>query len=51
MSAYRLSGEAKLEGICEFLDNLIDNECKFLIFAHHHSVLDGLEDYIVKKKL
>lgn len=46
MQAYTLSGEAKLPGIIEFIETLVDNECKFLLFAHHLSVMDGLERYL-----
>ena len=35
MKAYCLTGEAKLNGINEFMDTLIENNCKFIIFAHH----------------
>ena len=51
MSAYRLTGEAKIDGIKEFMDTLIENNCKFIVFAHHQSVLDGLEDHVKKEKI
>lgn len=51
MEGYRLTGEAKVSGICEFMDNLLDNECKFLIFAHHKSVMDGIETFAKQKKV
>ena len=35
MVAYRLTGEAKVKGVCEFIETLFDNGAKFLIFAHH----------------
>ena len=49
--AYKLSGKAKLKGIKEFLDNLLQNSQrqKFIVFAHHHDVLNDLEDYVMKK--
>ena len=28
---------------------MLENECKFLIFAHHLSVLDGIELYTKNK--
>lgn len=46
MQAYRLSGESKLGGICDFLDTLLENQCKFLVFAHHQSVMNGLENFM-----
>lgn len=51
MEAYRLTGESKIGGINEFMDTLLDNGCKFLVFAHHISVMNGLEDYIKKQKV
>lgn len=50
MNAYRLSGEAKLSGITDFMDTLVENNCKFIVFAHHKSVMDGLENYVKKTK-
>ena len=36
IKAYKLSGEAKITGILEYLDTLLDSDdVKFIIFAHH----------------
>ena len=35
MTAYRLTGEAKIKGVCEFMETLAENGAKFLVFAHH----------------
>lgn len=51
MNAYRLTGESKLEGITDFMDTLIENSCKFIVFAHHKSVMDGLEEFVKKRKV
>ena len=51
MIAYRLTGESKVDGIKEFMDTLIDNNCKFIVFAHHKSVLDGLEAHVKKENI
>lgn len=51
MEAYTLTGQAKIEGVCEFLENLIDNGAKFLVYAHHIQVLDALEDFAKKQKV
>jgi len=50
MRAYGLTGEAKLDGCCDFIETLIDNGAKFLVFAHHMKVMDGLEAFLHKKK-
>ena len=44
MTAYRLTGEAKVKGVCEFMETLAENGAKFLVFAHHQSVMDELND-------
>jgi hypothetical protein len=35
MEFYRLTGMCKIEGVCDFVENLVDNGAKFLVFAHH----------------
>ena len=46
MVAYRLTGEAKVKGVGEFLETLHENGAKFLVFAHHKSVLDEFEKFL-----
>jgi len=49
--AYIMTGEAKLPGIKDYVNYLVDNSCKFLIFAHHAEVLDAIEDVIITDKI
>ena len=49
--AYALTGEAKLPGIKDYVNYLVDNSCKFLIFAHHTEILDAIEEVILSDKL
>ena len=42
---------AKIKGILEFIDTLIDSRVKFIIFAHHFDVLDAIEEYVIRKKV
>ena len=46
-----MTGECKLPGIADFLETLIENQSKFLLFAHHQTVINGLEDILRKKKI
>ena len=46
-----MTGEAKLPGIKDYVNYLVDNSCKFLIFAHHAEVLDAIEDVIITDKI
>lgn len=51
MSAYRKTGEAKVAASFEFIETLIENGAKFLLYAHHHSVLDQVETYMQRKRV
>ena len=51
MQAYSLTAEAKVEGVVAFVDTLLQNEVKTIVFAHHFSMLDALEAYAVKKNV
>ena len=50
MKAYKLTGESKIRGVCDFIETLVDNGVKFLIFAHHISMIDSLEEFVKTKK-
>ena len=50
MTAYRLTGEAKIAGCLNFIEILLEAGCKFLLFAYHISVLDAYEQYLQKKQ-
>lgn len=51
MHAYRLSGEAKVQGAFEFLDTLLEAGIKFLLFAHHRTVMDMYQKFMIKRKI
>ena len=51
MVAYRLTGEAKVKSVCEFLETLFENGAKFLVFAHHTSVMGEIEKTLNAKKI
>jgi len=46
-----LSGLAKVPGVCEYIEELLDNDIKFILFAHHSDVMNKLEDFIKTKKV
>ena len=48
--AYTLTGKAKIKGISDYITYLINNSCKFLIFAHHTEVLNSIEETVKKTK-
>ncbi|KAF7683303.1 SWI/SNF-related matrix-associated actin-dependent regulator of chromatin subfamily A-like protein 1 [Astathelohania contejeani] len=47
MQQYKEAGELKVEGVKEYITNLLEKKIKFLVFAHHQSVLDELEEFII----
>ena len=49
IKAYKLSGEAKIIGIIEYIDTLLDSEEKFIMYAHHQVVLNAVEEHMKKK--
>ena len=51
MQAYRLSGCAKVDGAVEYILSLLENDVKLLIFAHHKTILDRIEEALMKKKI
>ena len=44
--AYTLTGEAKIKGIVNFIENLIKSDTKFIVFAHHIKVMDAIEVFV-----
>lgn len=48
MKSYTLTGQAKIKGILDFANTLLDNQIKFIIFAQHLVVLDQLEECMKK---
>ncbi|KRX03262.1 P-loop containing nucleoside triphosphate hydrolase [Pseudocohnilembus persalinus] len=45
---YLLTGKAKIPGILEYIHELLENDVKFIIFAHHLEVLDAIQEYVQK---
>lgn len=46
--AYQATGFAKLESVKDYITDLIQTDCKFLVFAHHKHVMDGIEEAVKK---
>ena len=48
---YKLTGLAKMKGITAYIKDLIEAEVKFLIFAHHHVVMNAIERVLIQHKV
>ncbi|EGR32130.1 zinc ran-binding domain protein 3 [Ichthyophthirius multifiliis] len=46
---YKLSGLAKLEELKNYIQDLLENDIKLIIFAHHKEVLLSIEEFVNKK--
>lgn len=49
--AYKLTGSSKVPGVIQFCNELFEQNIKFLVFAHHITVLDQLQANFEKKKV
>eukprot|EP00246_Nothoceros_aenigmaticus_P008033 TRINITY_DN22506_c0_g1_i1.p1 TRINITY_DN22506_c0_g1~~TRINITY_DN22506_c0_g1_i1.p1 ORF type:complete len:428 (-),score=85.82 TRINITY_DN22506_c0_g1_i1:175-1290(-) len=48
---YAESAVAKVSAVQEYLTTVVEAECKFLIFGHHMTMLDGIQEFLKKKKV
>ncbi|CAN4095014.1 unnamed protein product [Withania somnifera] len=48
---YTASGEAKIPAVLDYLGTMVEANCKFLIFAHHQSMIDSIHEHLLKKKV
>lgn len=48
---YTASGEAKIPAVLDYLGTMVEANCKFLIFAHHQSMIESIHEYLLKKKV
>ncbi|CAG0890319.1 unnamed protein product [Darwinula stevensoni] len=48
---FRETAQAKLKAVCDYILDLVASDRKFLCFAHHHSMMDGLCEALDKKEV
>ncbi|CAK8563885.1 unnamed protein product [Lathyrus sativus] len=48
---YTDSAEAKIPAVLDYVGTVIEAGCKFLIFAHHLSMIDAIHEFLLKKKV
>ncbi|KAF3453526.1 hypothetical protein FNV43_RR03966 [Rhamnella rubrinervis] len=48
---YTDSAEAKIPAVLDYLATVVEAGCKFLIFAHHQSMIDSIYQFLLKKKV
>ncbi|GJP41572.1 hypothetical protein CLOM_g1231 [Closterium sp. NIES-68] len=48
---YSETAEAKVDAVREYLGTVLEAGCKFLVFAHHMTMMDALSDFFQKEKV
>ncbi|CAA7048141.1 unnamed protein product [Microthlaspi erraticum] len=48
---YTDSAEAKIPAVLDYLGTVLEAGCKFLVFAHHQSMLEAIHQFLKKKKV
>ena len=51
LDSYSLTGKAKVEGVYEFVSDLLETGEKFIVFAYHYEMLDKLEFLMKERKI
>jgi len=51
VTMFKETSIAKEAPVCEYIENLIDGGCKFLVFGHHLSMLDAIEATASRKNV
>ena len=49
-NAYAKTAEIKLKPVLNYLELVLEKDKKFILFAHHRAMIDGVCEYLVKKK-
>ena len=50
-SIFTATGNAKKKAVCEYVVDLSQCTEKFIVFAHHHAMLDAIEEQLVRSKI
>ncbi|OQR72980.1 SWI/SNF A protein [Tropilaelaps mercedesae] len=45
------SAELKMEAVCKYIEEMLEGDCKFLVFAHHMVMLNAVSEVVRKKKI
>lgn len=44
--AYLLTCKAKITGVCDYINYLLECECKFIVFAHHIEMMNAIQEKV-----
>lgn len=50
LNEYAKTAEIKLQPVLNYLETVLEEDVKFIVFAHHRTMIDGLCEFLSKKK-
>ncbi|EFJ37359.1 hypothetical protein SELMODRAFT_76516 [Selaginella moellendorffii] len=48
---YAESAVVKVPAVQDYLSTMLETNCKFLVFAHHHTMVNGIDEHLKKKNV
>ncbi|XP_022671506.1 SWI/SNF-related matrix-associated actin-dependent regulator of chromatin subfamily A-like protein 1 isoform X2 [Varroa jacobsoni] len=45
------SAELKMSAVCKYVEEMLEGDCKFLVFAHHSVMLNAVSELLEKKRI
>jgi SWI/SNF-related matrix-associated actin-dependent regulator 1 of chromatin subfamily A len=51
VDSYSLTARAKIKGVIDYITYLLENDCKFLIFAHHKEMMQAIQETVEKSNI
>ncbi|XP_055386606.1 SWI/SNF-related matrix-associated actin-dependent regulator of chromatin subfamily A-like protein 1 [Condylostylus longicornis] len=51
LTYYAKTAEIKARAVCDYLKNLIKEQKKFIVFAHHKIMMNSISDFLLSKKV
>ena len=51
LDAYTMTCKAKIEGVYEYISDILETDQKFVVFAYHYEMLDRIESLMKERKV
>ena len=51
LDSYTLTSKAKVEGVCEYISDILEAKEKFIVFAYHYEMLNSIESLMKEKNI
>ncbi|CAD6227673.1 GSCOCG00001353001-RA-CDS [Cotesia congregata] len=51
IQCFNESSSQRIKAVCNYLEEVLENQQKFIVFAHHKCILDAITDLMIKSKV